>query len=251
MSILQTAADITVLINSDVSSSERRVNPSWTISTLKSKLLPITGIPPSSQQLTLRLPHAPQPIPITAEDEDATTLAGWPLQAYAEIHVTDLRPPSSRLNLTDVSEITKWEMPVEQYEKRSDSVRAWKERNQLGRFDTTKQAQTDAEKDAAHERLWRETKAKGIEVGKRCLVGGKEGRRGTVRYVGEVEEIPAGGVWVGVEGDEPTGKNDGSIQGKAYFSCKPKHGSFVRPDRVEIGDFPEVNDLELEDLEEM
>ncbi|KAA8896783.1 CAP Gly-rich domain-containing protein [Sphaerosporella brunnea] len=245
MSILQTSADINVLINSDVSSSERRVNPAWSIAQLKSKLLPITGIPPSSQQLTLRLPHAPQPIPIASNDEEATQLSNFPLQPYAEIHVVDTRPASARLNLTDTSEIEKWEMPKEQYEKRTDSVRAWKERNQLGRFDPQKE-QKEAE---AHERLWREVNRRGIQVGMRCRVGGEDGRRGTVRFVGEVPEIPNGGLWVGFEADEPTGKNDGSVGGKSYFACKPKHGSFVRPDRVEVGDFPEIGDLE--DLEEM
>lgn len=46
-----------------------------------------------------------------------------------------------------------------------------------------------------------------------------------------------------------TGKNDGSVQGKYYFKCEAKHGSFVRPDRVEVGDLPVVDDLE--DLEEI
>lgn len=45
------------------------------------------------------------------------------------------------------------------------------------------------------------------------------------------------------------GKNDGSVGGKSYFVCKPKHGSFIRPDRVEIGDFEPMDDLD--DLEEM
>ena len=84
---LQTAADITVLISSPSSSSERRVSPSWTISTLKQKLFPITGIPASSQRLTLRVAHVPQPIPMAADDEDAVQLAAYPLVKYAEIHV--------------------------------------------------------------------------------------------------------------------------------------------------------------------
>lgn len=32
--------------------------------------------------------------------------------------------------------------------------------------------------------------------------------------------------------DEPNGKNDGSVKGKAYFSCKPLYGVFVRPGSI-------------------
>lgn len=92
-------------------------------------------------------------------------------------------------------------MPKDEYEKRVDSVRAWKERNQLGRFDPKRE-----EKEAEYQkRLWHEAATRGIEVGKRCRVGGVDGRRGTVRYVGEIPEIPSGGIWVGFEADEPTG----------------------------------------------
>ena len=85
---LRATADVAVLVNSENSSTaERRVTPSWTISQLKTKLLPVTGIPPSAQQLTLRLPHAPQPISIASEDEENTQIAAFPLQPYCEIHV--------------------------------------------------------------------------------------------------------------------------------------------------------------------
>jgi kinesin family member 13 len=41
-----------------------------------------------------------------------------------------------------------------------------------------------------------------------------------------------GGTWVGVALDAPTGKNDGTVQGIQYFSCKAKHGIFVRADKL-------------------
>jgi dynactin complex subunit len=31
-----------------------------------------------------------------------------------------------------------------------------------------------------------------------------------------------------------TGKNDGSVNGKRYFTCKPRYGTFVRADKVTL-----------------
>jgi tubulin-folding cofactor B len=78
-----------------------------------------------------------------------------------------------------------------------------------------------------------------------------------VKYIGAIPEIPGGlGPWIGIVLDEPTGKNDGSIVDKAsgekkkYFDCGKNCGVFVRPERVEVGDFPEMG-MEDEDMEEM
>jgi hypothetical protein len=49
--------------------------------------------------------------------------------------VADTRPPSMRSNYTDVSMVTKYELPPSEYEKRDDSVLAWKKAKKLGRFD--------------------------------------------------------------------------------------------------------------------
>ena len=50
---------------------------------------------------------------------------------------------------------------------------------------------------------------------------------GTVRFVGTTTFQV--GKWVGVELDTPTGKHNGSVQGKSYFSCRNGYGVFVRP----------------------
>ena len=84
---MQTAGDIPLLVTSENSSSERRITPSWTIGQLKAKLEPVTGIPPLSQKLILRVP-AQEGIPIEARDEEHTQLSHFPLLPYAEIHVS-------------------------------------------------------------------------------------------------------------------------------------------------------------------
>ncbi|KAK9889176.1 hypothetical protein WA026_004456 [Henosepilachna vigintioctopunctata] len=53
---------------------------------------------------------------------------------------------------------------------------------------------------------------------------------GVIAYIGGTEF--SGGTWIGVELDAPKGKNDGTVQGVRYFTCKPKHGMFVRVDKL-------------------
>ena len=38
------------------------------------------------------------------------------------------------------------------------------------------------------------------------------------------------------------------VQGVRYFSCKPNFGVFVRPEKLEIGDFP-VEEINFDDEE--
>lgn len=58
-----------------------------------------------------------------------------------------------------------------------------------------------------------------------------DGRQATVRFVGTTHFAP--GDWVGIELDEPTGKNDGAVQGERYFDCEPGFGMFIRPTAVD------------------
>ena len=40
------------------------------------------------------------------------------------------------------------------------------------------------------------------------------------------------GKWIGVVLDDAVGKNNGTVQGKKYFSCEENHGIFVRQSQV-------------------
>ncbi|GAB7352798.1 hypothetical protein MBLNU459_g3417t3 [Dothideomycetes sp. NU459] len=53
-----------------------------------------------------------------------------------------------------------------------------------------------------------------------------DGRRAAIRFLGTTEFAP--GEWIGVELDEGSGKNDGSVKGDRYFDCEPNHGMFLR-----------------------
>ncbi|KAK7905239.1 hypothetical protein WMY93_017846 [Mugilogobius chulae] len=68
-----------------------------------------------------------------------------------------------------------------------------------------------------------------VHLGDRVLVVGQ--RTGVVQYCGETSFAP--GLWLGIELDKPSGKNDGSVGGVRYFSCPPKHGVFAPPSRVQ------------------
>ncbi|VDI39563.1 Hypothetical predicted protein [Mytilus galloprovincialis] len=79
-------------------------------------------------------------------------------------------------------------------------------------------------------------------------VVGQPAKRGTVKYIGLTEFQT--GYWIGVQFDEPLGKNNGSVKGKRYFECPDKYGAFVRPENVEVGDYPE-EDLGFSDEDEI
>ncbi|KAJ5272855.1 hypothetical protein N7478_007980 [Penicillium angulare] len=276
MAFQPTPADISVLItNSTVSRSgsaepsfvtERRITPTWTVYQLKGKLETMTGIPPGCQRLRVKVPGRPD----QWADEEDRAIGDWGLAKGSEIEVHDSRPRAARPNFTDLSSVEKYELPAETYETLSNSVLAWKKNQKLGRFDPNalspeESLRQQVEKDQA------EVVSKGITVSKRAIIlpsSPPHIRRGTVRFVGPVPSIPVSGpgrelenegelpvelqpIWVGIELDEPTGKNDGSVNGKRYFECLEKRGAFVKPEKVEVGDFPPLGlDDELDELME-
>lgn len=66
-------------------------------------------------------------------------------------------------------------------------------------------------------------------VGQLATVRGKEEALGpgTVRFIGPLLVPGRPGTWAGLELKQPLGRNDGSLEGHAYFRCSPNHGVFV------------------------
>lgn len=80
---------------------------------------------------------------------------------------------------------------------------------------------------------------KNIKLGQKVEVPGR-GYVGTVAYIGSTSFAP--GKWVGIILDEPKGKNNGTVQGKRYFTCEDNFGMFVRPTQITIlEDVPSTN----------
>ncbi|OJJ44189.1 hypothetical protein ASPZODRAFT_145300 [Penicilliopsis zonata CBS 506.65] len=274
MAFQVTPADVSVIISTPSSfgaagtsesdpglATERRITPSWTVNQLKGKLETMTGVPPGSQRLQLKSPGQSDQW-IEGEDE---IIGRWGLVKGSEIVVHDTRPQAMRPNLNDVSSVEKYTLPTETYESLSNSVLAWKKNQKLGRFDPNAQSPEELMHRQAEKDLL-ELQKRGIAVDKRAITlpsSPPHIRRGTIRFVGPVPDIPYPGVkelgtdgplpvWVGIELDEPTGKNDGSLNGKRYFTCLNKTGLFVKPEKVEVGDFPPLDlDDDLDDLEEI
>ncbi|XP_044039426.1 dynactin subunit 1-like isoform X10 [Siniperca chuatsi] len=76
-----------------------------------------------------------------------------------------------------------------------------------------------------------------VESGKPPKIGSiveviGKGQRGTVAYIGAT--LFASGKWVGVILNEAKGKNDGTVQGKRYFTCEENHGIFVRQSQIQV-----------------
>lgn len=161
-----------------------------------------------------------------------------PLDGF-RLHIVDLDPSSVTSGgwLEDTSLVEKYKISDEAYEKRDGTFKKFKEKlaHQKPSCASTKVADNYMEDLCAN-----------IKVGDRCQVEPGE-KRGVVKYVGRAENLGPG-FWVGVQYDEPLGKHDGLVKGTRYFNCPPNHGGMVRPDKVQVGDYPERDPFEEEEI---
>lgn len=155
------------------------------------------------------------------------------------LHVIDLDPSSVTSGgwLEDTSLVEKYSISEEAYDKLDGTFRKFKEKlaSQNPSIHGNKTPDNYMEDLAAN-----------IKVGDRCEVEPGE-KRGVVKFLGRVETV-APGFWVGVQYDEPLGKHDGTVKGKRYFNCPPLHGALLRPDKVKVGDYPERDPFEEDEI---
>jgi len=225
---------VTVTSNLNVFQSERRFPSTISLSSLKGKLELLTGASMGTMKIELR-DHDQELIkPLK---DDSMTLSELGVENGMFVHVIDTATKED-----DESPEVGFELSAEDYASREETARNFLMKNKLGKYDENK-IQQKKEEDAKEAVL-----ADNIPVGVRCEVStvGAAKRRGEIKYVGTVNFNS--GVWVGVQYDEPLGKNDGSVNGKQYWEGKPKYGGFVRPSNITVGDFPELG---LEELDEI
>ncbi|KAJ0078501.1 hypothetical protein Patl1_22838 [Pistacia atlantica] len=161
-----------------------------------------------------------------------------PLDGY-RLHVIDFDPSSVTSGgwLEDTSLVEKYTISEEEYRKRDGTFRKFKEKMQSQNSSAFENKISDK---------YMEDLCANIKVGDRCEVD-PGAKRGVVKFAGRAESL-APGFWVGIQYDEPLGKHDGIVKGIRYFQCPPLHGAMVRPDKVKVGDYPERDPFEEDEI---
>ncbi|CAL1683991.1 unnamed protein product [Lasius platythorax] len=209
---------------------ERRFQKGITIDEFKGKLELLTG--GNSATMIIEVYDKNDRF-ICKLEEGQRLLGSYPIDDGTRIHVID----NFSCTTEDLNNVKKFEISEEEYAKKPDTVKAFLEKNKLGKYneeEMKKKIEERKQEEEAEEHL-----ASLCKVGDRCEISvpNQPRRRATVLYVGKTEFKE--GWWIGVKYDEPLGKNDGRVGGKRYFECPPKYGGFVKPAHVKVGDFPE------------
>merc|ERR1712071_186093 len=171
--------------------SLQKLDRSLTILDLKCKFEMVTGVPSSSQKLTVFDSAENR---ITELSDNDRMLGSYAIEDNYRIHVTstDTTPlglQSGIMDFNDTSKVEKMEMSEEAYDNMKGSVRDFKRKLKMGRFNAEEQkqkAEEKAEKDEAYAKM--AEKRESVTVGARCQVQAPKQptRRGEVMYVGKV-----------------------------------------------------------------
>ena len=228
-----------VISNSrDSLTTERPFPSTTTVGILKGKLELLTGI--MMHEMKLEVYDERDTLCHTLEDDDQC-ISQLQLPGKPRLHVIDTT--NKVINMEEeLANVKKFEISDEEYAKRENSVRKFKE--EMMAQGISEKKKHEEEREAAERQI-----ASTMKVGDRCevRVEGQSAKRGEVAYIGIVEFKP-GQMWIGVKYDEPVGKNNGTVQGKSYFECRSKFGGFVRPSFVSVGDYPPLDDLDLDEF---
>jgi len=210
--------------------SERKFDRGINVSQLKNKLEMIVGM--AAVSMTVQVFDEQDKLLMTL-DEDDRLIGSYQIDDGMRIHVI------GQSMLEEFDNVDKYEMSDDLYDNKEGTVRSIMKKRQIGKYNPELQEKRRLmqEKKKEEDEMFMQQ----IKVGSRCeiQVPGKLARRGVVSFVGFLHSKQ--NLFVGVSLDEPTGSNDGSFDGKRYFTCRQGYGSFVRPTYVTCGDFPEFD----------
>lgn len=246
--------DLTVTSTTKGFKSLQRLERSSSILDLKCKFEMVTGIPAGSQKLQVF--DSGDKFVCVLDDNDAK-LGKFDVSDNYRIHVTSTEPAGVAstyggiIDFNDTSKVEKYELDEESYDNMKGTVRDFKRKMKMGRFNEEDMAKQEAEKleKLQKQSELQEEKLKNLSVNSRCKVSVPKtpSRLGSVRFLGKTQFSE--GLWAGIEYDEPVGKNDGSVKGKRYFECKDRYGGFVKVEYVQCGHFP-VEEDDFSDLDD-
>merc|ERR1712159_561624 len=114
--------------------SLQNLDRSLSIMDLKCKFELVVGLPVSSQELTL---FDTKENKVCSLSDNDRLLGSYPIEEAFRIHVTSAAGSlSHNLDFNDVSKVEKYEMEEDKYDQMKGTVRDFKRKMKMGRFDT-------------------------------------------------------------------------------------------------------------------
>ncbi|CAN8076331.1 unnamed protein product [Agarophyton chilense] len=223
--------------------AEIRFNRHTSVAHVKQRLYLHTGTSAASMQLFLCADGGQLKRKLL---DDTVTLADVAAVTGDSLLIVDDDPFSVSANgaIEDVSLVKKYEMSDQVYDNKQNTYRKFKQRMREKKPNWS--MSTELRKKQPQFALDYADSQPSICVADRVLVS-PGAKRGQVRFVGNALQGLPDGWWIGVCYDEPLGKNDGMVKGVRYFECDPNYGALVRPSAVQVGDFPPLDDFEVDD----